>query len=147
MEHQVNLRVKSGNREQESREEEGEQLRLEMQAHLERPCKSRDAVELDPEPLKWFKLGSGMIKCVLLKRPLGLQLQADWIQPKVNFFHLISCNQVQGDGDVLKFWHLVVGAVLEDELIEGQSHGPSLNPAPQHFDPGAQSSGECQRQI
>lgn len=67
--------------------------------------------------MKWFKLGSGMIKCVLLKRPLGLQLQADWIQPKVNFFHLVSCNQVQGDGDVLKFWHLVVGAVLEDELI------------------------------
>ena len=67
--------------------------------------------------MKWFKLGSGMIKCVLLKRPLGLQLQADWIQPKVNFFHLVSCNQVQGDGDVLKFWHLVVGSVLEDELI------------------------------
>ena len=78
-----------------------------------------------------------MIKCVLLKRPLGLQLQADWIQPKVNFFHLVSCNQVQGDGAVLKFWHLVVGAVLEDELIEGQSRGPSLSPAPQHFDPGA----------
>ena len=64
----MNLRVKSESREQESREEEGEQLRLEMQAHLERPCKSRDAVELDPEPLKWFKLGSGMIKCVLFKK-------------------------------------------------------------------------------
>lgn len=58
-----------------------------------------------------------MIKHVLLKRPFGLQLQADWIQPKVNFFHLVSCSQVPGDGDVLKFWHVVVGTVLEDELI------------------------------
>lgn len=84
-----------------------------------------------------------MIKCMFLKRPLGLQLQADWIQPKVNFFHLVSCNQVQGDGDVLEFRHLVVGAVLEDEQIWGQSHHPSPNPVPQHFKPGAHSSDEC----
>jgi hypothetical protein len=52
-----------------------------------------------------------------LKRPLRLQLQVDWIQPKVNFFHLVSCNPVQEDGDVLKFCHLVIGTVLEDEQI------------------------------
>lgn len=85
MEHRVNIRVKSGNREQESREEEGEQLRLEMQAHLERPCKSRDAVELDPEPLKWFKLGSGMIKCVLLKGHLGCSCKRTGFSPRLIF--------------------------------------------------------------
>lgn len=104
-------------------------------------------LELDPGSLKWCKPGSGTIKCVLLERPLGLQLQADWIQPKVNFFHLVSCNQVQGDGDVLKFCHLVVAAVLEYEQIWGRSHCSSPNPAPQHFDPGAHGSDECQRQT
>lgn len=105
-------------------------------------------LELDPASLKWFKLGVAWSNGCFLKGPLGLQLQANWIHPKVNFFHLVSCNQVQGDGDVLKFRQLVVWAALENEEIWGQSHGPSPSPAlPQHFDPGTLNCNECQRQM
>ena len=83
-----------------------------------------------------------MIKCVLLKRPLGLQLQADWIHPKVNFFPLGFLQSGSGRWGCIEILPFGSGAVLEDEQIWGQSHCPSPT-----IDPGAHHSDECQRQM
>lgn len=49
------------------------------------------------------------------KKATRLQLLGDWSLPKVNFFHSASCNQVQEDGDVLKFCHWIIGTDFDDE--------------------------------
>lgn len=95
-----------------------------------------------------------MITCLHLKRPLALQLQVDWIQPNVNFFHLVSYNQVQRDGDCMgmgMYWNSAVWWLelsLKMNRFGACSHSlPPLNPAPTSILIQASSSDECQRQT
>lgn len=76
------------------------------------------------------------------KKATRLQLLGDWILPKVNFFHSASCNQVQEDGDVLKFCHWIIGTDFDDEQTSEPISLPHSPSHPQQFGPGAHGSND-----